>query len=1823
MSSRETQQIKKLKRQLEIEKSLDRLWDVSIKMKDSKELSTIINTLFNEAIKLEFGAKASDLIIIDKDTGDFEIFISGELDENGEVLHGFYPALDHQHHKDTVEAWRRKKKLRSNQLEGRTCTSYMKKMTGSLRDHNFPDYVIEFLTSLKNVIHTDAYMKYGLFRVASVEPLNKEQEKILKRFAKVFEQTYTRFLDLKKAEEQTREAQIETALERVRATSLSMRKTSDISRVVDVYFRQLRQLNIDFIQAWINVFHLDKGYFDIWFSPLEGVHKNVTHFQMPSALFEETTIKSWRKGEPFSTLSLNSESEVDAFLKACDKVTDSDFFSRAQDAYQFDRLELLDANYKYGAVSRTTRGPATEEHKRIFQRFAKVFEQAYTRFLDLQKAEAQAREAQIEAALERVRSRSMAMHKSEEMGEVVEVVFQQMLELDLPVDHAGFILDYQEREDMHIWFASKQVKPSEITIPYFDSPHWNSFRKAKSKGEKFFSNLLDFDAKNNFYKELFKHIPPLPKKAIKNIFAQPGLVISTALQDKIGLYFENYTQTPFTEQQNDLLIRFTKVFEQAYIRFLDLQKAEAQAREAEVQLSLERVRARSMAMYSPEELSDTISVLFDQLSVLGINPVNTYLVLYDLENNRFNFRMTGKGGSRIPHEMIISFDDLPQFKPARKAWESGEPVIEVEYSGDNRKDWLKLFGPMNKQLPKEARLYAKDFPDGIFNCSGRHAFGSLGITNSRPANEEEKQLLVRFAKEFELVYNRFLDLQKAEAQAREAQIEAALERVRASSMSMHSSDELHDVLSVLFEQFYILEINPINVFLSLFSREEGTLTYRATGTAGSRTQGQQVVRLDSLDVWKQLFEKWKNDNSDDVEVVYYERDILPKLFSLLDETFSSMPPEERLRIDQFPEGGYTMQGYTPFGYIGYNHTRPPTEEEKSILTKFASEFSRVYQRFLDIQKAEAQAREAQIEAALERVRAQAMAMHRSDELQEVVAIIFEKLQELNFALDGAAFILTHLNDPDGAKLWIGDNVKKYPTYFRIPHYETDVINDFWKVRKSGTDFFARIYSIKEKNHWFEYAFKNTDLRNQPESRKNWILQQPCLTQAFASNSNSIIGIHAHHHKILTETEVDILKRFSNVFEQGYVRFMDLKKAEAQAREAQIEAAMERIRSRALSMRHSGEIMDVITELRRQIDNLGQLDLEASVVHLYNKGEPTFKSIAAVRPPGESGEIVLARVEFPVDAMDRIEYMIEMYRSEESEYTIEFSKEKAEEWQQVMVKYAPMIAERRVGFVNNRRLSSNPEYWNFADFSGGSLLLVTHSPASEDTKEVLRKAAQVFDLAYKRFLDLQRAEEQTREAQIEAALEKVRSRTMSMQHSDELPDAANSLFQEIQALGVPVWSCGYNILNEDGKSTTCWMSSEGILQKPFTLRLWGESSFKEMGDFIRSEKNILIQELDGMDLKEHYKFMKSFPDLKPTFDHLEEQGLSLPTFQVNHLCRFRYGFLLFISYEPVPDSHDMFIRFTNVFEQTYQRFLDLQKKEEQGRELVKEKTRLEATLKDLQDTQEQLIHAEKMASLGELTAGIAHEIQNPLNFVNNFSDVNSELMEELKEELKSGDLEEVNAIIQDLKDNEQKILHHGKRAEDIVRSMLQHSRGGDGEKVPTDINALCDEYLRLSYHGLRAKDKSFNADFKLELDPNLPKVKVVPQDIGRVLLNLINNAFQAVSENGNKPISERSEESKVIVKTKLLTPPRGGSKGEAKEGVRGVLITVSDNGPGIPDEIKDKIFQPFFTTKPTGQGTGLGLSMSYDIVTKGHGGILKVDENVTKGTSFTIQLPYDK
>jgi len=1839
-------------------------------------------------------------------------------------------------------------------------------------------------------------------------------------------------------------------------------------------------------------------------------------------------------------------------------------------------MEYIDSRWKLTHWHTST--PVETENDPWHMEVWKREKEKLQKLVDQQTADLQIknRELEIETALERVRARTMAMHSSDELAEASSLLFRQMESLGISTYGSGFTIWDEDRDKLISWVCNAD---GSLNPPFYLPMTEESWHREQYESWKKGEDFIVKDLAGEEWKAYFRYLRsfPLLDEAFKISEAaghpMPERQVHHAANFSHGnLLFITLVPDP---DAHAIFKRFAKVFEQTYTRFLDLQKAEEQAREAQIQLALERVRARAMAMHHTDELTDVLGVLFDQFDLLGINPVLTHLTLFDEANQTFSIRLTTTADHGVVAEQLIDIYAIEAWKQAYEQWKNCEPntVNTIDYTPDDLPYLWDLLAEVLNALPEGHKIKPQDFPGGLFTTQGHFKFGYIGFNHSRKATEEEKEIVGRFAKEFGRTYQRFLDLEKAEAQTRNAQIEASLERVRAKAMSMQKPEELADVATLLRKEMGLLgveELETSSIYIH-HEKEGSTECWFAIQDEKNLISDYIIIHLEDTWVGREMHSFYQSDGlKTSIKMQGEHRKEWIAYCAEKSKHFSV----EAFYGEKIPERTYHLYKFN-HGYMGAASPGEISEESWELLKRATSVFSLAYTRFSDLKQAEAQAREAKIEAALERVRSRSMGMQKSSEMQKVADEIHDQLLAIGIEFDafGMSGVIEGKSDYD---VWLGGQNLEKP--LRIPYNEASKVQrEYNKLLAERSELFSKTFSGKEKEEYFEYMLAQVDF-----SQKLIDLMQSCkaFSTSITTCKNSSTQLVRYNDKAFTEEENEILKRFGKVFEQAYIRFLDLQKAEAQTREAQIEAALERVRSRSLAMHKTDELQEVVRVLAEELKNTGViLDTWGAVICTYFQDSKDVLHWTAAEDPANPS-IAFLLPYFKDELYDEAwesknrgdNYFAKVFSFEVKNAFFKYAFEHSD-YRQLPNDYKQVILESE----------SHGIAWAWAKNSAIMIPSIQGTLPSEEEKEILIRFAKVFEQAYIRFLDLQKAEAQAREAKIEAALEKIRSRTMGMQHSDELPEAANLLFLEIQALGIPSWSAGYNILAEDKKSATCWMSSEGTLQKPFQLRLWGEASFDEMGEFVNSKKTMLVQELGNKAIKDHYAYMRSFPDLKPIFDDIKEKGLSLPTYQINHLCKFTQGFVLFITYEKVPEAHDIFMRFTKVFEQTYTRFLDLQKAEAQAREAqietalervrarsmgmqhseelldvitvvseqlqqlnfrfdhvsfanneidedykfwtsarglspvrfnvpyinipiftqlrkaqesgvkfytdivtkkenrewhkhllkhggsevfskemnkymmsrgmarsiaihpniililgnfasvpysdednkvigrfgqvfeqsytrfidlkkaeaqtreakielslerirarvtsmqessdlldivvtmrnefvnlgheahyfwhmrwlpdtykkamtsgdgtrigmimtlprhihgdlksiadwekgtdptyvlamdveaavsyidkmitlgdfemvdpqapslgdirhiggltfvmartthgeigfslpgvvpdppkeavdtlvrfagvfdlaykrfedlkkaekdlveIKEaRIKAETALVELKATQSQLVQREKLASLGELTAGIAHEIQNPLNFVNNFSEVSSELVDEIKETRtriqesrpKTEEDELEDEILEDIKQNLEKIHHHGKRADAIVKGMLAHSRKSEGQKETTNLNALADEYLRLSYHGLRAKDKSFNADFSTDLDPNLPKIQVVPQDIGRVLLNLINNAFQAVSE---------VDHPKVIVETKHLDNV--------------VQITVSDNGSGISESIKDKIFQPFFTTKPTGQGTGLGLSLSYDIV-KAHGGNIEMESKEGIGTTFTILMP---
>jgi len=1615
----------------------------------------------------------------------------------------------------------------------------------------------------------------------------EDENEILKRFGKVFEQSYIRFLDLQKAEAQTREAQIEAGLERVRANAMAMQSSDELKALIGTVFTELTKLDLALTRCIIWVFEPTTNAARWWMTnseePFKPMSFYIKYHKHPAYL---RFVQEWK----------NQNVKFVYDLKGADKRKwDDILFSKTElknlptvviDGMKKPERILLSASFNnFGGINVASLEPLSDEHFDILLRFAKVFDLTYTRFLDLQKAEAQAIEAQIEASLERVRSRTMGMQKSEELKEVIRLVYEQFIHLKIHIEHAGFLIDYKTRDDvLHIWLADEHLAPSEVIFPWFDCPPNNSIRDAKNKGEDFFKYHLTFEEKNKFYQDLFQLIPGVPEETIAYYQNCPGLAGSGVLLESIGLYVENFSGTPYTDEENAILMRFGKVFQQTYTRFLDLEKAEAQARESQIQLALERVRARTMAMQKSYELGEVALLLFEQVKKLGIETyASGFNILNQEKKNLVSWMSNPTGAINPPFEMPVESFEL--HRKIYEAWKNNEDFLEDDLTGEALAAHYKFLRshPLLDEAFKKSEAADIETPDRQVHNIAIFSQGFLLFITFEP-HHEFREIFIRFAKVFEQTYTRFLDLEKAEEQSREARIEAALERVRSRTMAMQKSDELSTISSELFKQVQLLEVP--SWYCAFNINDEDPNSSLEWGSNGERT-----------------FEKYRTPR-ENIFLCYYEAGQRGETLFINEIGKEECPAhyeylcslsgvgEQLLAMKAngipFPVSQIDHVAFFKYGYILFI-TYGPAPEAHDIFKRFAKVFEQTYTRFLDLQKAEAQAREAQIEAALEKVRSRTMAMQHSDELNPTADILFEQLKKLGADLQGVAFTICDKNSTIITK-WTSIGI------FSFPYTIEPAEQNMYEAWKNNVPLYEEVFEGEKLRKYYE------TLMEVPAFKQGL---QKMLDAGFPIptwQKNHAVSFQQGYLLVITTKpfeETQIFVRFGKVFEQTYTRFLDLQKAETQAREAQIEAALEKVRSKAMSMHVSTELKEVASEMRNQLHLLGQKALETCAIHLYDVTPDYIETWAALRLPDSEDEMVKVEASYPKKGIRILEETIKNYSSKKMDYVLEVDKANEIELFEEIKKRAPAAYKVILESTKGKADDDVWVYWSLSDFPGGSLVMVTHKLPHEDERRLLRRFANVFGLAYQRFSDLQKAETSAREAIKQAALDRIRADIASMRTTEDLERITPVIWTELKILGISFIRCGVFIMDDEKELIHTFLSTpDGKAIAAIHIPYDTPGKIKLIPQNWRKNQKYTDHwnDPDFIDFANALLQQHAIVSADQYLSGVPHGGFYL------HFVPFLQGMMYVGNTTALREEAINLIQsVADAFATAYARYEDFNK-------LEAAKKRVDSTLTELQATQKQLIQSEKMASLGELTAGIAHEIQNPLNFVNNFSEVSKELLDEMKDAMDKGETEEAKEIMQDVINNLEKINHHGKRADGIVKGMLQHSRSSSGQKELTDINALCDEYLRLSYHGLRAKDKTFNAKFETDFDRSLPKINVVPQEIGRVILNLINNAFYAVNE--KQKAESQMQKAEHYEPTVTVSTKKDNDK---------VIISIKDNGTGIPSTIKDKIFQPFFTTKPTGSGTGLGLSLSYDIVTKGHGGELKVETTDGGGSEFVILL----
>jgi signal transduction histidine kinase len=1652
----------------------------------------------------------------------------------------------------------------------------------------------------------------GSIGISTYSTISKEKQELLKRFRNVFSFAYRRYLDVSMAEAQAREAQVELALERVRAATMAMQHSNEFNDTIWLLFEQFRELVDMHDQVTIGTINEAEQRVQFWISMQD---------KQPESNENEIAAQTEFNHKLYYGTKALSDAELKQYLTYSSCGNDST--KNTENIFEDARGFIHAAFFSKGFISFSAPDARPVESIRLLEKFTSVFDLTHTRLLDLQKAEAQARETQIEAALERTRTQSMVMQHSNELDTTLRVFHEQILSLGIESAFSFLWLPDEEKQQHIFWAAwAENILPELSFNNEADVFNSKAINYQLNRNDAATAQCLA-DWKGN-EPVVSYYVPP---NGVDNYFAAwqeliEGVEHLNPVYFAGGLYyveaFMKYgcfgvmVKTELPDEDKKILSRFSIEFERAYTRFLDLQNAENSAREAQIELALERVRARTMAMHKSDEVKEVAHTLYAELQKLDFSYGASTIIIMNKDNGDMEHWVGGFEQGKYPESYFVKYFDNPCYTAQLNAWKEGEKFLTYELKGIEKEQYDEVMFTKTdyRFFPEKEKNWMRQVNSVTFSLAYlKHGAIHWGPT---PLTGEQTKILRRFATVFEQTYTRFLDLQKAEAQAREALIEAALEKVRSTSLAIHQSQELEKVVVVLFKKLKELDVPFDSAFIYFFDKPQKNIkAWVATKKLADPLKVYMPYEEEMannpiiVDLWYAfengedgLNKSYKGKEKDD----YYRYEARHNK-SVIPEDITNFCIQAQSWTTSFATEKNSIMGFD--SWSGHQIK----EDEFKILKRFAKVFEQAYVRFLDLQKAEAQAREGQIEAALEKIRSRSLAMHHSNELKDVIAVFFEKLNELKVLL-GTVGITLFDNKSKDIFCWVGNSIQE-PQLVFVPFSDDNKLDDTflkdtWVGMTEKKELINKLYTRQQKDKYFEHLFFNNDLTTIPESAREVIRNMNSEICCFFPYHNFGLFADSWNGSHYTDADISVLRRAGKVFEQAYIRFLDIQKSEAQAREAQIETALERVRSIAMSMMKTDDLATICEAVYKQLTLLGFGDIRAAQIYIRNDEQENFINY-------DYGEITgadVVTVKYNSHPNTKRIYDVIKTAGEALVHNV-ISQEELAAWKNYLYNTLHQPPE------NNLDNAAELHYYLYS-FGIGAFGISTFRKISADELEILKRFRNVFSLSYKRYYDIALAEAQAREAKVEASLEKVRSRTLAMHTSNELAETAAEVFKQLIGLGIEPNRLYIGIIKDEQGDIEFWVTGEdgSKISTQFTGNANRNASMKKMLNAWMEQKKSLTIEMHGDELNAYLYYLGQ--ELHVPF----KEGLSQKT-RWQHIGFFSNGFIGIASPDEQPESTIQLLeRFAGVFNLTFTRFNDLKLAEAQAlqseldlMEIKAARKKAEDTLSELKSTQAQLIQSEKMASLGELTAGIAHEIQNPLNFVNNFSDLSRELIDEMNEELEKGDLEEAKFIAADIKQNLDKIYHHGKRAESIVTGMLQHSHSSSGQKEPTDINKLADEYLRLSYHGLRAKDKLFNADIITDFDASIGKINIVAQDIARVILNLVNNAFYAVNEKQKALTPSRNEfgtgsEGGIYKPTVAVTTKSDGGH---------VTISVTDNGNGIPQKIKDKIFQPFFTTKPTGQGTGLGLSLSYDIV-KAHGGEMKVESKELEGATFIIQLP---
>ena len=948
---RRTVELEYKNRELEIEAALEKVRSRSLAVHKTDEFNEVIKVVFERLQELKIPLTSVSINVIIEGSKDTEAYICGSGEYGFTLSHIRLAYFDHPIANDRYDAYKKGLDFFTKTYSAEEKNSFFKYEFEVSDLKNIPADLKKMVMESERYTCSVALTKNSMIVVNDFEgkSLSPDEIDIVKRFAKVFEQAYVRFLDLQKAEAQTREAQIEAALEKVRSRSLAMHQSNELQDVVNIVFERLSELNIQADSASVIVLPSKPDVLEYWLA-VPG-QQYPTRFHIPrfeNTIIAKESITAWRQGKGFAKCYTGKE-----------KNENWTYLFKHSDLKNLpaDRKEFLLETKAYNVSLSFTTNTALQilryneitfsgSEREIFQRFTNVFEQAYTRFLDLKKAEAQAREAKIEMSLEKVRAQSMAMAKSEDLALVVSTVFNELEKLDVKTLRCGIGIINGTTRSVKAWITTSTNVGHTIELSGDEPLSGHSLLDnifINWKEQESFSYILEG-------KDLIEYYKAVGNTDFQEEFAKEVLSNSHVKHFYHCVMFPSgglftFSETPFSEDTYRILKRFADAFYHAYKRFEDLQKAEAQARESQIELSLERVRAKTMAMHNSNDVTDTVATLFDEVVKLGIETIRCGIGI--MHNAQQMEVWTAKPGEHEKADLIVGHLDTnihPFLTAAYNSWSNKKESYAYELLGD---DLINYFTAINNYPGYPVTYNIASLPKRIMHNEFHFAEGSLYVFSLSELSADTKKIFKRFAGVFGQTYRRYLDLQHAESQRRESQIEAALERVRSRTLAMQKSDELAETSAEIFRQLISLGIEPNRLYISIMKDDEGETEFWITDEEGSKVSAAYTDNLNANTSFKKMYEEWKAGKPS--MIIDMQGRELEEYFEHLTSLGVSFKDglQQKRRIQHL--------AFFNRGFIGMAAPDDQPEETIHLLERFAAVFNLTFTRFNDLKIAEAHA----------------------------------------------------------------------------------------------------------------------------------------------------------------------------------------------------------------------------------------------------------------------------------------------------------------------------------------------------------------------------------------------------------------------------------------------------------------------------------------------------------------------------------------------------------------------------------------------------------------------------------------------------------------------------------------------------------------------------------------------------------------------------------------------------------------------------------------------------------------------------------------------------